>query len=98
MDQLRAIGTVSPQLLEVLVDYLDGDPECHTWVASQLVSDPGRLLGHALRESDSKVFAAYLHQLPSGAVDELRLGKKATAGCASSRNRRTGSTSTSARH
>ena len=26
---------------------------------------------------DSKVFAAYLHQLPSHAVDELRLGKKA---------------------
>ena len=78
MDQLRAIGTVSPQLLEVLVDYLDGDPECHTWVASQLVSDPGRVLGNALRESDTKVFAAYLHQLPSGAVDELRLGKKAS--------------------
>jgi len=60
------------------VDYLDGDPDGHTWAASQLVSDPGYVLGNALRESDSKVFAAYLHQLPSGAVDELRLGKKAT--------------------
>jgi len=78
VDQLRAIGTVSPQLLEVLIDYLDGDPDGHTWAASQLVSDPGYVLGNALRESDSKVFAAYLHQLPSGAVDELRLGKKAT--------------------
>ena len=78
VDQLRSIGTVSPQLLEILVDYLDGDPDGHTWVPSQLVSDPGRVLGNALRESDSKVFAAYLHQLPSGAVDELRLGKKAT--------------------
>ena len=78
VDQLRTIGTVSPQLLEVLVDYLDSEPEGHTWVPSQLVSDPGRLLGNALRESDSKVFAAYLHQLPSGAVDELRLGKKAS--------------------
>jgi ParB/RepB/Spo0J family partition protein len=78
VDQLRAIGKVSAQLLEVLVDYLDGDPAGHTWVPSQLISDPGRVLGNALRESDSKVFAAYLHQLPSGAVDELRLGKKAT--------------------
>jgi ParB/RepB/Spo0J family partition protein len=78
VDQLRAIGTVSPQLLEVLVDYLDGDPDGHKWAASQLASDPGYVLGNALRETDSRVFAAYLHQLPSGAVDELRLGKKAT--------------------
>jgi hypothetical protein len=78
VDQLRAIGTVSPQLLEVLIDYLDSEQDGHTWAASQLVSDPGYVLGNALRESDSKVFAAYLHQLPSGAVDELRLGKKAT--------------------
>jgi ParB/RepB/Spo0J family partition protein len=78
VDQLRAIMTVSPQLLEVLIDYLDGDPDGQTWVPSQLVSDPGRVPGNALRESDSKVFAAYLHQLPSGAVDELRLGKRAS--------------------
>jgi hypothetical protein len=78
VDQLRAIGSVSPQLLEVLVDYLDGDQDGQTWAASQLVSDPGYVLGNALRETDSKVFAAYLHQLPSHAVDELRLGKKAT--------------------
>jgi ParB/RepB/Spo0J family partition protein len=78
VDQLRAIGSVSPQLLEVLVDYLDNDPEGLTWVPSQLISDPGRVLGNALRESDSKVFAAYLHQLPSSSIDELRLGKKAT--------------------
>jgi hypothetical protein len=77
VDQLRAIRAVSPQLLEVLVDYLDGDPDGQTWAASQLVSDPGYVLGNALRETGSKVFAAYLDQLPSGAVDELRLGKKA---------------------
>lgn len=78
VDQLRAIGTVSPQLLDVLVEFLDGDQDGHTWAASQLVSDPGYVLGNALRETDSRVFAAYLHQLPSRAVDELRLGKKAT--------------------
>ena len=77
VDQLRAIGTVSSQLLTVLVDYVDGDQDGHTWAASQLVSDPGYVLGNALRESDDKVFAAYLQQLPSRAVDELRLGKKA---------------------
>jgi ParB/RepB/Spo0J family partition protein len=77
VDQLRAIGSVSSQLLTVLVDYVDGDQDGHTWAASQLVSDPGYVLGNALRESDSKVFAAYLQQLPSRAVDELRLGKKA---------------------
>jgi hypothetical protein len=70
-------GRSAPPLLEVLVDYLDGDQDGHTWAASQLVSDPGYVLGHALRESHSKVFAAYLHQLPSHAVEELRLGKKA---------------------
>ena len=75
--QLRAIGTVSPPLLDVLVEYLDGDQEGQTWATSQLVSDPGYVLGNALRETRRKAFAAYLHLLPSGAVDELRLGKKA---------------------
>jgi hypothetical protein len=86
VDQLRAIGTVSPQLLEVLVDYLDGDQDGHTWAASQLVSDPGYVLANALREVDSKVFAAYLHQLPAGAVNELRLGAKATEQLAEAEN------------
>ena len=94
VDQLRAIGTVSPQLLEVLVDYLDGDPDGHTWAASQLLSDPGYVLDDALRESDSKAFAAYLHQLPSGAIDELRLGKKATEQSPRRRSSNARSTST----
>src|SRR5450755_2487843 len=94
VDQLRAIGTVSPQLLELLVDYLDGDPDGHTWAASQLLSDPGYVLDDALRESDSKAFAAYLHQLPSGAIDELRLGKKATEQSPRRRSSNARSTST----
>ena len=77
VDQLRSIGAVSPPLLDLLIEYIGGDQDQHTWVASQLVSDPGHVLGNALRESDSKVFAAYLQQLPAGAVDELRLGPKA---------------------
>lgn len=77
VDQLRAIGSVSQQLLEVLVDYVAADQHGNTWAASQLVSDPGYVLGNALRETDSKVFAAYLHQLDPREVEELRLGKKA---------------------
>ena len=34
------------------------------------------MLSNALRECESKVFAAYLHQLHPHAVEELRLGKK----------------------
>ena len=77
VDQLRAIGSVSQQLLEVLVDYIAADQDGDTWAASQLVSDPGYVLGNALRETDSKAFAAYLHQLDPREVEELRLGKKA---------------------
>jgi len=77
VDQLRSIGTVSPQLLDVLIDYLDGDQDGHTWAASQLISDPGYVLGNALRDTDRKVFAAYLHQLHPREVEDLRLGKKA---------------------
>ncbi len=79
VDQLRAIGKVSAQLLEVLVEYVDGDHDGDTWTASQLTSDPGYVLGNALRETDSKVFAAYLHQLDPREVEELRLGKKVAA-------------------
>jgi len=78
VDQLRSIGTVSPQLLEVLVDYLDADQDGHTWAASQLIADPGYVLGNALRDTDSKVFAANLHQLHPREVEDLRLGKKAS--------------------
>ena len=38
VDQLRTIGTVSSQLLEVLVEYLDSDRDGHTWTA-----EPARL-------------------------------------------------------
>jgi hypothetical protein len=77
VDQLRSIGKVSPQLLEVLIDYLDSDRDGQTWAASQLLSDPGYVLGNALRATESKVFATYLHQLHPREIVELRLGKKA---------------------
>lgn len=41
VDQLRAIGKVSPELLGVLVAFLDSDREEYDWTGGQLVSDPG---------------------------------------------------------
>jgi ParB/RepB/Spo0J family partition protein len=74
VDHLRAIRRISPELLDVLVDQVSNDPD--GWIVRDLPHDPGRALGAALREQESKVFAAYLHQVPHGAVEELRLGKK----------------------
>lgn len=74
VDELRTIGEVSPELLDVLVEHVAS--EDGRWVARDLATDPGRALGEALRHTQSKVFAAYLHQMPHHAVDELRLGKK----------------------
>ena len=74
VDELRTIGKTSPQLLDVLVQHVDS--EDGSWVARELATDPGRALGEALRHTASKVFAAYLHQMPHRAPEELRLGKK----------------------
>src|SRR3954452_18489909 len=59
VDQLRAIGSVAPELLEAVIAYLgDGN----AWAAERLTRDPGWVLDAALSHSgDSKVFAAYVH-------------------------------------
>ena len=55
VDQLRAIGKVSPPLLEALIDYLcDGNE----WAAERLAREPGWVLDSALRETATKVFVA----------------------------------------
>jgi hypothetical protein len=74
VDQLRAIGQVSPKLLDVLVDHVATEPE--GWAGRQLATDPARALSEALRHSDSKVFAAYLNMIASHEIEQLRLGKK----------------------
>ena len=74
VEELRQIGQVSSQLLDLLVEHVASDDG--RWVARELASDPGRALGEALRHSQSKVFAAYLNQLHPREVEELRLGKK----------------------
>jgi hypothetical protein len=74
VDDLRTIGQASPELLDVLVEHVGS--EDGRWVAGELATDPGRALGDALRHTASKAFAAYLHQMPNHAVEDLRLGKK----------------------
>jgi hypothetical protein len=76
VEQLRAIGQVSPPLLDAVVTYLaDGNQ----FAAERLASEPGWVLDAALRETDSKVFAAHLSRVDGHEVAALRLGKKTDA-------------------
>ena len=60
VDQLRAIGTVAPQLLEAVIAYLD---DGNAWAAERLAREPGWVLDAALtRAGHRKVFAALLGQ------------------------------------
>jgi ParB/RepB/Spo0J family partition protein len=76
VDQLRAIGSVAPELLEAVIAYLDDGNE---WAAERLGREPGWVLDAALRHGDTKAFAAYLDRLDSYAIAELKLGKKTDA-------------------
>jgi hypothetical protein len=74
VDQLRAIGSVAPDLLNAVVAYLDDD---NAWAAERLTREPGWVLDAALTHSgNGQVFAAYLHTAASHEIAELRLGKK----------------------
>jgi ParB/RepB/Spo0J family partition protein len=74
VDQLRAIGTVAPELLDAVIAYLDDD---NAWAAERLAREPGWVLDAALSHAgNSKVFAAYLHTTSAQEIAELRLGKK----------------------
>ena len=75
VDQLRAIGKVSPPLLEALIDFLcDGNE----WAAERLAREPGWVPDCALRQTNSKVFVAQLNVIDDYDIAELKLGKKAT--------------------
>ena len=77
VEQLRAIGQVSPELLDALIAYLADGNE---WAAERLAREPGWVLDAALREtSNSKVFAAHLGQVDGHELAPLRLGKKTEA-------------------
>src|ERR671923_2976405 len=74
VDQLRAIGTVAPDLLEAVIAYLD---DGNAWAAERLTREPGWVLDAALHNADDKaVFAAHLHTAGAHEIDDLRLGKK----------------------
>jgi ParB/RepB/Spo0J family partition protein len=73
VDQLRAIGRVSPALLDAVVAFLADGNE---WAAERLAREPGWVLDSALREGDVKVFAAHMSQVGAREIAELRLGKK----------------------
>jgi hypothetical protein len=73
VDQLRAIGTVAPELLDAVIAYLD---DGNAWAAERLTREPGWVLDAALTQAgSSKVFAAYLHTTSAHEIAELRLGK-----------------------
>ena len=77
VEQLRAIGAVSPELLDALVAYLADGNE---WAAERLTREPGWVLDSALREGNSKVFAAHLAAASTATTSpRCELGKKAEA-------------------
>jgi ParB/RepB/Spo0J family partition protein len=74
VEQLRAIGTIAPDLLDVVIAYLD---DGNAWAAERLSREPGWVLDAALTHAgDPKVFAAYLHSAGAQEIPQLRLGKK----------------------
>lgn len=73
VDQLRAIGTVAPDLLDAVIAYLD---DGNAWAAERLTREPGWVLDAAMTHTGGKTFAAYLHSASAQEIGELRLGKK----------------------
>ncbi len=73
VEQLRAIGTVAPPLLDALIAFLADGNE---WAAERLAREPGWVLDSALRAGDAGVFAEHLSTVNSHSVAGLRLGKK----------------------
>jgi ParB/RepB/Spo0J family partition protein len=72
---LTRITDVSPALCEAaLAPIAAGDIS-----GEQFVSNPGWVIGYAIREGTTKAFAAYLSALSHDDVCELRLGKKIDA-------------------
>jgi ParB/RepB/Spo0J family partition protein len=73
VDQLRAIGRVSPRLLDAVIEFI---AEGNEWAGERLAREPGWVLDAALRNGARKVFAAHLSQLDTHEIPQLRLGKK----------------------
>jgi hypothetical protein len=92
VDQLRAIGSVAPELLETVIAYLD---DGNAWAAERLTREPGWVLDAALGHSgNSKVFAAYLHSASAHEIADLRLARGLTSSTSRPRSCTSGSTAT----
>jgi len=77
VDQLRAIGAVSPDLLDALVAFMADGNE---WATERLSREPGWVLDGALRAGNSKVFAEHMGgRIDGNEIAALKLGKKAEA-------------------
>jgi ParB/RepB/Spo0J family partition protein len=72
IDTLRGIGAVSPEILDVLVNYLAASGPG----AARFTREPGFILNDAIRSS--QVFGAYLQNTDGRAIEILKLGKRAT--------------------
>jgi ParB/RepB/Spo0J family partition protein len=70
---LTKIAEVSPELCDAALAPIAADEIS----GEQFTSSPAWVIGHALRENGTKVFAAYLATLSPHEISELRLGKKA---------------------
>jgi ParB/RepB/Spo0J family partition protein len=71
VDTLRAIGQVSPEVLDLAVEFVEGNPGYIDW----LQRDIGQLIGYAKREIGSKVFAEPLTSIREHDIGTLRLPK-----------------------
>jgi len=75
VDVLLAISSVSPALADATVTAVADD----VISGRSLANDPAWALRAVLQGGDGKLFAAYLAQLHSRGVEQLRLGKKTAA-------------------
>jgi hypothetical protein len=75
LDNLLAIGDVSPTITQALVDAVAADK----FAGAQIAGNPGWAIGQALRHAGAAAFDAYLNQVHPGDLPALRLGKKTDA-------------------
>jgi hypothetical protein len=84
IDQLRAIGTVAPNLLDAVIAYPD---DGNAWAAERLTREPGSVLDAALTHSgNGKVFAAYLSRTRGSRAEHLTKERKLRGAIWSQRN------------
>jgi ParB/RepB/Spo0J family partition protein len=75
VEPLRAVGRVSPELLELVVAYAAEND----WAAQRLGRETGRVVSEALGASEHTLFAAWLDKVAREEPKALRLGKKTEA-------------------